>query len=63
MSTVVLEHVDHVVEGNKWVVDCDNLLQVMLKGSAEGNPPNPSESVNTNVANVPADYKDNETKR
>jgi hypothetical protein len=25
VSGVVLEHVDHVVEGNEGIVDCDNL--------------------------------------
>ena len=48
---VILQHVCHVVYGEK-VVDCNNLDVVTLGGSAENETTDAAETVNTNLCHI-----------
>ena len=48
MGGVVLEHVDHVVEGDEGVVDCHDLGS-LGHGRAENQATNAAESVDTDL--------------
>ena len=48
MGGVVLEHVDHIVEGDEGVVDCDD-LGALGNSRAEDQATNAAESVDTDL--------------
>mmetsp|Transcript_17888 Transcript_17888/g.26244 ORF Transcript_17888/g.26244 Transcript_17888/m.26244 type:complete len:338 (-) Transcript_17888:429-1442(-) len=49
MYGIILEHVLHIIGGDEWIIDCNNINHRVVLGSTHDKSSNTSKSINTNL--------------